>query len=133
MAVRAKARSSELYEQDLYAWSRHQADLLHRGRFAELDLEHLVEEIEDAGGSPRFYKASRIEAAAALRAHGERAAADALPTTCPYTLDRIYRRLAAAPGRRGGSKEIFLTRVSQMLRYLGVAYRADSRREHWKP
>jgi hypothetical protein len=59
MAVRAKARSSELYEQDLYAWSRHQADLLHRGRFAELDLEHLVEEIEDAGGSPRFYKAAR--------------------------------------------------------------------------
>ena len=147
MAVQAKARSSDLYEQDLYAWSEAQADLLRRRRFAELDLEHVVEEIEDVGGSlyrevrsrirtimehllklehaavtepragwertirtqradlaedltpavrprierglARFYEAARIEAAAALRAHGEHAGADALPTTCPYTLDQI--------------------------------------------
>ena len=40
-------------------------------------------------GLARFYEAARIEAAAALRAHGEHAGADALPTTCPYTLDQI--------------------------------------------
>ena len=51
MAVQAKARSSDLYEQDLYAWSEAQADLLRRRRFAELDLEHVVAEIEDVGGS----------------------------------------------------------------------------------
>ena len=51
MAVQAKARSSELYEQDLYAWSEVQADLLRRRRFAELDLEHVVEEIEDVGAT----------------------------------------------------------------------------------
>src|SRR5512132_1319378 len=51
MAVQVKARSSELYEQDLYAWSEVQADLLRRRRFSELDLEHVVEEIEDVGGS----------------------------------------------------------------------------------
>ena len=147
MAVQAKARSSELYEQDLYDWSEAQADLLRRRRFAELDLEHVVEEIEDVGGRlyrevrsrirtimehllklehaaatepradwertirreradlaedltpslrpriernlARFYEAARIEAEAALRAHGEHAAADALPTTSPYTLDQI--------------------------------------------
>jgi hypothetical protein len=147
MAVQAKARSSELYEQDLYAWSEVQADLLRRRRFSELDMEHVVEEIEDVGGSlyrevrsrirtimehllklehsaaaepragwertvrtqradlaedltsslrprierglARFYEAARIEAAAALRAHGEHAAGDALPTTSPYTLDQI--------------------------------------------
>jgi Domain of unknown function DUF29 len=147
MAVQAKARSSELYEQDLYAWSEAQADLLRRRRFGELDLQHVVEEIEDVGGSlyrevrsrvgtimenllklehsavteprggwertirseradlaedltlslrpriernlARFYEAARIEAAATLRAHGEHAGADTLPTTCPYTLDRI--------------------------------------------
>jgi Domain of unknown function DUF29 len=147
MAVQAKARSSELYEEDLYAWSEAQADLLRRRRFSELDLEHVVEEIEDVGGSlyrevrsrirtvmehllklehsaatdpragwertirreradlaedltpslrprierglARFYQAARIEAAAALHAHGEPAAAAALPTTCPYTLDQI--------------------------------------------
>ena len=51
MAVRAKARSSALYEEDLYAWSEAQAGLLRRRRFAELDLEHVAEEIEDVGGS----------------------------------------------------------------------------------
>jgi hypothetical protein len=147
MAVRVKARSSDLYEQDLHAWSVAQADLLRRRRFAEVDLEHVVEEIDDVGASlyrevrsrirtvmehllklehsatiepragwertirreradlaedltpslrprierglARFYEAARIEAAAALRAHGEQAAADALPTTSPYTLDQI--------------------------------------------
>ena len=147
MATRIKARADDLYEQDLYAWSRAQADLLRAGRFAELDLEHLIEEIEDVGGSlyrevrsrvrtimehllklehspaaepralwertirtqradltddltpalrprvernfARFYEVARIEAQAALRAHGEHAAADALPETCPYSLDQI--------------------------------------------
>ena len=147
MAVQVKARSGDLYEQDLYAWSKAQADLLRRRRFSALDLEHVVEEIEDVGGSlyrevrsrvrtimehllklehstatepragwertirtqradlaedltpslrprverglARFYEASRTEAAASLRAHGEPAAADALPPTSPYTLDQI--------------------------------------------
>ncbi len=147
MAVQVKARSGDLYEQDLYAWSKAQADLLRRRRFSALDLEHVVEEIEDVGGSlyrevrsrvrtimehllklehstatepragwertirtqradlaedltpslrprverglARFYEAARIEAAASLRAHGEPAAAAALPPTSPYTLDQI--------------------------------------------
>jgi hypothetical protein len=147
MAVRVKSRSSELYEEDLYAWSEAQADLLRRRRFAELDLEHVIEEILDGGGSlyrevrsrirtimehllklehsaatepragwertirreradlaedltpslrprierglARFYDTARIEGAAALRAQGEPAAADALPPTLPYTLDQI--------------------------------------------
>ena len=147
MAVQVKARSSELYERDLYAWSEAQTDLLRRRRFSELDVDHVVEEIEDVGGSlyrevrsrvrtiiehllklehsaapepragwertirreradlaedltpslrpriernlARFYEAARIEAAAALRAHGESVAVDALPTTSAYTLDQI--------------------------------------------
>ena len=147
MAVQVKTRSSELYEKDLYAWSEAQADLLRRRRFSELDLEHVVEEVEDVGGSlyrevrsrirtimehllnlehsaatepradwertirreradlaedltpslrpriehglARFYETARIEAASALRAHGDPAAADALPPTLPYTLDQI--------------------------------------------
>jgi Domain of unknown function DUF29 len=157
LAVRAKAKSSELYQRDLYAWSEEQTELLRRRRFAELDLAHVIEEIEDVGGSlyrqvrsrirtimehllklehsgatepragwertvrreradlaedltpslrpriersmARFHEAARIEAAAALRAHGEHAAADALPTTCPYTLDQITGDwLPPAPG-----------------------------------
>ena len=60
MAVQVKARSRELYEQDLYAWSELQADLLRRRRFAELDLDHVVEEIEDVGGSLYREVRSRI-------------------------------------------------------------------------
>lgn len=147
MATRVKARSSDLYERDVYAWSNEQAGLLRTRRFADLDLEHVILEIEDVGGSlyreirsrlrtvmehllklehsavaepragwertiraqradladdltpslrprietdlARFYEVARIEAAASLREHGEHAAADALPKTCPYALDRV--------------------------------------------
>jgi len=147
MATRIKARSSELYEQDVYAWSKAQASLLRAGRFTELDLDHLIEEIDDVGGAlqrsvrsriraivehllklehspaaePRagwratvrtqrvrlrdaltptlrreaeselaqLYEDARSLAEGALRDHGEAAAADALPATCPYSLDQI--------------------------------------------
>ncbi len=51
MATRATVRESCLYEQDVYAWSRAQALLLRAGRFADLDLEHLIEEVEDMAGA----------------------------------------------------------------------------------
>ncbi len=51
MATRIETRPDNLYEQDVYAWSRAQAELLRAGRFAELDLEHMVKEIEDVGGA----------------------------------------------------------------------------------
>jgi hypothetical protein len=51
MATRIKAKVSDLYERDLYAWSTEQAALLRARRFADLDLEHLILEIEDVGGS----------------------------------------------------------------------------------
>jgi hypothetical protein len=147
MATRIEAQSSDLYERDVYAWSKEQAALLRARRFSDLDLEHVAREIEDVGQSlyreirsrvrtimehllkleyssatepragwektirtqradltddltpalrprvegnlARFYETARIEAASALRDHGEPAAADALPGTCPYTLDQI--------------------------------------------
>lgn len=50
MATRVKPRS-DLHADDLYAWSKAQADLLRAGRFAELDLDHLTLEIEDVGAA----------------------------------------------------------------------------------
>ena len=38
---------------------------------------------------PAHFERARKRAATSLRKHGEDAAADALPTTCPYTLDQI--------------------------------------------
>jgi hypothetical protein len=40
-------------------------------------------------GLPQFYGKARRDAAAALRDYGEPAAANALPGSCPYTLDQI--------------------------------------------
>ena len=147
MATRSTHPAEHLYEQDFYAWSRRQAELLRAGRFSDLDLGHLAEEVEDLGenvyrsvrsrvrtivehllklghspasepkrgwretirtqradldedlaaalrprieaGLPGFYDKARRDAAATLRDYDEPAAADALPESCPYTLDQI--------------------------------------------
>jgi len=51
MATRVKAEASDLYECDVYAWAEEQAALIRARQFGDLDLEHLIEEIEDVGGS----------------------------------------------------------------------------------
>jgi Domain of unknown function DUF29 len=52
-----------LYEEDFYLWVQRQADLLRQGRFRDLDLPHLIEEVEGLGGSQRrdvFSRTQRI-------------------------------------------------------------------------
>jgi hypothetical protein len=146
VATRVKRRS-HLHADDLYAWSRTQTDLLRAGRFGELDLAHLIEEIEDVGGAMKravrkrirtiiehllklehspaselragwratvrtqrvrlrdtltptlrreveeeiaeLYEDTRGLAEGAFRDHGENAAAEALPRTCPYSFDQL--------------------------------------------
>lgn len=46
----AKAVSA-LYDTDLYAWACTNAELLRQGRYKELDVAHLIEEIEEIGKS----------------------------------------------------------------------------------
>jgi hypothetical protein len=38
-----------LYDTDFVEWTAHNAELLRQGRFEEVDLEHVAEEIEDLG------------------------------------------------------------------------------------
>ena len=45
--------SNQLYERDTAAWAQASANLLREHRFSELDIEHLVEELEDMGKSER--------------------------------------------------------------------------------
>ena len=40
-----------LYEQDFFAWTKQQVNLLKEGRLRELDLPNLIEELEDMGRS----------------------------------------------------------------------------------
>ena len=42
-----------LYDTDFVEWTAHTAELLRKARFDEVDLEHLVEEIQDLGLSER--------------------------------------------------------------------------------
>jgi len=51
---------TELYDQDLYAWAQEQAAHLREGAWQELDLEHLIEEIEDVGHSQQDALASHL-------------------------------------------------------------------------
>ncbi|GAB4365402.1 MAG: DUF29 domain-containing protein [Methylohalobius crimeensis] len=48
------------YEADVVAWAREQARLLRAGRFDDLDIEHIAEEIEDVGKSEQRELASRM-------------------------------------------------------------------------
>ncbi|EXJ15904.1 DUF29 domain-containing protein [Imhoffiella purpurea] len=48
------------YEDDIIAWANHQARMLREGRFDQLDIEHLAEEIEDVGKSEQRELANRM-------------------------------------------------------------------------
>jgi len=147
MATRIKPAAEDLYHTDLCLWARRQAMLLRAGRFEDLDLENLIEEVEGLADAlessvrsraltimvhllklqhspaqdprigwretirtqrtellndlkptlirhladrlPQLYARARHDAEGSLRDHGEQAAADALPTACPYALDQI--------------------------------------------
>jgi hypothetical protein len=43
----------ELYESDFCLWAEHMAQLLRQGKFAQLDLDNLIEEVEDMSGSQK--------------------------------------------------------------------------------
>ena len=58
-----RAAKPGLYDQDFYVWSQKQAELLRAGRFDELDLPRLIEEVEDLGANQRrdvFSRSQRI-------------------------------------------------------------------------
>ena len=54
------------YETDVVAWANEQAGFVRAGRFDQLDLEHIAEEIEDVGKNEQRELASRM---AVLLAH----------------------------------------------------------------
>lgn len=50
-----------VYERDFYGWTQQQAQLLRDHAFTQLDIEHLIEEIEGMGRSERRQLANRLE------------------------------------------------------------------------
>ncbi|MBF0551328.1 MAG: DUF29 domain-containing protein, partial [Deltaproteobacteria bacterium] len=56
----------ESYDRDFYAWTMNNAELIRQGRFSEIDIEHLAEELEGMGRSEKRALISRL---AVLLAH----------------------------------------------------------------
>ncbi len=56
-----KEADADLYEADFHLWTQRQAELLRQGRFTDVDLEHLTEEIEDLGSSQRHAVESHVQ------------------------------------------------------------------------
>jgi hypothetical protein len=48
------------YQKDFYSWTREQAELLRSGRFDELDIVNLIEEIETLGRSEKRELENRL-------------------------------------------------------------------------
>src|SRR5713226_2577936 len=55
-----KPRTASLYDQDFVAWTSETAQLLRAGRFDEVDIEHVAEEIEDMGKRDKRELHSRL-------------------------------------------------------------------------
>jgi len=51
---------SLLYKKDFSDWTARTVDLLRQGRFAELDIDHLIEELNDMGKSQRHELVNRL-------------------------------------------------------------------------
>jgi hypothetical protein len=53
-------KTADLYESDFAAWAEMNAELLRAGRFSEVDLENVAEEIEDLAKKQRHALGSRL-------------------------------------------------------------------------
>jgi Domain of unknown function DUF29 len=59
--IATKPPANDLYEADFYAWTQEQARLLRERRWADLDLDNLVDEVESVGRSDKRQIESRLE------------------------------------------------------------------------
>jgi hypothetical protein len=71
-----------------YGWMRSVIEA--RGSLDDKLSASLRRDVEEK--LPTLYEDARESAELALREYGEHAAADALPMTCPYTLDQVLQR-----------------------------------------
>jgi hypothetical protein len=53
-------RNAAVYDEDFFAWTQEQAQLLRTGEFSQLDIENIAEELESMGRSDRREIESRL-------------------------------------------------------------------------
>lgn len=59
--IKKEGMMSVLHQQDFYAWTLQQAQILKSGQFAKLDIAHLVEELESMSATEKRELISRLE------------------------------------------------------------------------
>ena len=100
---------SELYDRDYAAWAGQTSELLRHGRFDELDIGHLLEELSDMGKSDQRELENRLTILLAhllkwqyqlpaLTAQWREFDGRSWRATIIEQRDRIHKRLAQAPG-----------------------------------
>ncbi|MDJ0447925.1 DUF29 domain-containing protein [Methylocystis sp. JR02] len=52
--------NAQLHDDDFYAWTHEQAELLRAGKFADADIEHIAQEIESMGKTEKRELVSRL-------------------------------------------------------------------------
>lgn len=111
MADHAEAtRANTLYDTDFFEWTQQQARCLRERRFADLDLDNLIDEVESVGGSDKREIESRLEA---LIAHLLKwkyqpgARSSSWRGTVVEQRRRLQRLLKASPSLRGYPGEVF--------------------------
>ena len=65
-ARQIEQQANDLYQQDYFAWTQQQAEMLRAGQMSSVDAQNLAEEIEDLGRSEKRALASHM---AVLLAH----------------------------------------------------------------
>jgi len=56
----AEPKAQDLYDEDFFEWTLRNAELLRAGRFAEADIAHIAEELEDMGKRHQHELSSRL-------------------------------------------------------------------------
>jgi hypothetical protein len=111
------SEASELYDRDYRAWAKIQSDALSTGRFADLDIAHLLEELNDMGRSERNELENRLVILLAhllkwqfqyrrLSERWQEFKGDSWRSTIVEQRDRIARRLAKSPGLKPGLPDL---------------------------
>ena len=107
------SKTGELYNRDYRAWANRQIDALSAGRFTDLDIAHLLEELGDMGRSERNELENRLVVLLAhllkwqiqydrLTDRWKEFKGDSWRSTIVEQRDRIVSRLDKSPGLKPG-------------------------------
>ena len=107
----ARTAAAKLYESDYYTWALTQAKALRHGRFKDLDLPNLVDEVEDMARNEARELESRLEVLLMhlLKwAYEPAAQSKSWQLTIKQQRLRVWKLLKRSPGLKSKVPELFV-------------------------